>query len=112
DPSPALQVLVYPCSDCTMALCDRSIDGPLLDWATIDWFGEQCLGEHGSRLDPADPRISPCRAQDHSRLPPALVLTAGADLLCHDGETYAECLRAAGGVVTQRRFEGQVHGFF
>ena len=73
-----------------MALCDRSVEAPLLDWATIDWFGEQCFfGEHSSRLDPADPRISPYRAADHSRLPPALVLTAGADLLCHDGETYA-----------------------
>jgi len=35
--------MVYPCSDCTMALCDRSVEAPLLDWATIDWFGEQCF---------------------------------------------------------------------
>jgi acetyl esterase len=112
EPSPALQVLVYPCTDCTMAFCDRSVEGPLLDWSTIDWFGEQCFGEHGSRLDPADPRISPYRAKDHSRLPPALVLTAGADLLCHDGEAYVERLRDAGNAVTYQRFEGQVHGFF
>ena len=112
EPSPALQVLVYPCTDCTMAFCDRGVEGPLLDWSTIDWFGEQCFGERGSRLDPADPRISPYRAKDHSRLPPALVLTAGADLLCHDGEAYVERLRAAGNAVTYHRFEGQVHGFF
>jgi acetyl esterase len=112
EPSPALQILVYPCTDCTMAFCDRSADGPLLNWSAIDWFGEQCFGEHGSRLDPADPRISPYRAKDHSRLPPALVLTAGADLLCSDGEAYVERLRAAGNVATYQRFDGQVHGFF
>ncbi|HJQ58594.1 MAG TPA: alpha/beta hydrolase, partial [Vineibacter sp.] len=113
EPSPAFQVLVYPCTDCTMQLCDRGIDRPLLDWATIDWFREHCRFSGPSPvLDGADPRISAYRAPDHSGLPPALVLTGGADLLAPDGEAYAQRLRAAGVAVSERRFEGQIHGFF
>jgi len=109
DPMPALQVLVYPCTDCTMALCDpHPPTAQLLTWEGCDWFAGHCF----VNVDRADPRVSPYRAADHSRLPRALVITAGCDLLCLDGEAYARRLRQAGVHVDLKRYEGQIHGFF
>jgi hypothetical protein len=106
---PALQVLVYPCTDCTMALGDRDAPpGQLLTWEGCDWFARHCF----TNIDRADPRVSPYRAADHSGLPPALIITAGSDLLCPDGEAYAERLRSAGMSVELKRYAGQMHGFF
>jgi len=108
-PLPALQVLVYPCTDCSMALSDHQPGtARLLTWESVDWFAAHCFAD----LDPASPRISPYWAPRHDGLSPALVITAECDLLCSDGETYAALLRAAGNDVTLTRYPGQIHGFF
>jgi acetyl esterase len=54
---------------------------------------------------------SPALAPDHSRLPPARVLTAGYDPLRDDGDAYARLLVAAGVAVTHRRYPGLIHTF-
>ncbi len=106
---PALQVLVYPCTDCTMSLADHQPGtAQLLTWDSVDWFAVHCFAD----LDPASPQISPCRAARHDSLSPALVITAECDLLCSDGEAYVALLREAGNVVTHTRYAGQIHGFF
>ncbi|WP_043618922.1 alpha/beta hydrolase [Nonomuraea candida] len=110
-PAIALQVLVYPVTDCDL---DRdSYYDPenqlLLTRDAVAWFWDHYAPDHVRR---AEPDASPLRAGDLSGLPPAVVLTAEHDVLREEGETYAERLRQAGVPVELRRFEGQMHVFF
>ena len=59
----------------------------------MKWFYEQYLGEPA---DVDDWRASPLRATDLSGVAPALVVTAGNDVLCDEGEAYAHRLEQAG----------------
>jgi acetyl esterase len=72
------------------------------------WFKDHYL--HGPQ-DIDDPRASPARADSLAGLPPAYVLTAGADPLRDEGIDYAERLKRDGVDVTYRHFAGQFHGF-
>jgi acetyl esterase len=75
----------------------------------IRWFRDHYLA---SAADVHDWRASPARAKTLSGLPPAYVLTAGADPLRDEGDEYARRLSEAGIPVTHRTFPGQFHGFF
>ena len=59
----------------------------------------------------SDWHASPLLAKDLSRLPPALVLTAGFDPLRDEGRQYADRLSAAGTPAQYICFERQIHGF-
>ena len=58
-----------------------------------------------------DWRASPLLARDHSKLPPAHIITAGFDPLYDEGKAYADALTAAGVATTYRCYDGMIHGF-
>ncbi len=106
----AMQVLVYPVTD-QAADTDslrRFAQGYLLTRELLRWYQGNYLRDERDR---ADWRASPLRAKDHSRLPPAYIVTAGFDPLLDEGKAYAEHLARAGVQVTYECFEGQIHGF-
>ncbi|MEI7889448.1 MAG: alpha/beta hydrolase, partial [Actinomycetes bacterium] len=112
-PPPIAQLLFYPITDAVEKHPSRGLFGTgfLLTSDLMDWFAQQYEGGNESSADPANPRISPLRAQDHSGLAPAIVITAGFDPLRDEGEAYARQLDASGVEVVQRRFPDLIHGF-
>lgn len=108
---PAGQVLIYPVTDVSRmdTLSYRLFGkGYLLTKADMEWFRRLYLATPEQRLDP---RVSPLLEPDLAGLPPALVLTAGKDVLRDEGEAYAARLQAAGVLVELHRFSSLVHGF-
>src|SRR5216683_2358542 len=110
-PDIAGQVLIYPAID--FAMTHPSHREPetsiLLTHSVILWFRDHYLS---GAADVGDWRASPARAKTLIGLPPAYVLTAGADPLRDEGDEYARRLKEAGVPVTYRHFPGQFHGFF
>jgi acetyl esterase len=110
-PAIAGQVLIYPAID--FAMTHPSHREPetsiLLTHTVIKWFRDHYLN---GAADVHDWRASPARAKTLIGLPPAYVLTAGADPLRDEGDEYADRLKQAGVAVTWRHFPGQFHGFF
>ncbi|MCA1452184.1 alpha/beta hydrolase [Bradyrhizobium sp. BRP22] len=111
NPAIAGQVLIYPAVDFAMTHPSHSEPETsiLLTHSVIRWFRDHYLS---SAADAHDWRASPARASTLIGLPPAFVLTAGADPLRDEGDEYAERLKAAGVPVTYKHFPGQFHGFF
>lgn len=104
------QVLVYPVID---AACDapsytENAEGYFLEASGMRWFWDHYLGPDG---DGTHRHASPIRADDHSALPPAVVITAEFDPLRDEGEAYAAALDNAGVPVVLRRYDGMIHGF-
>jgi acetyl esterase len=109
-PTLAGQVLVYPATDFSRKHPSHREPetSVLLTHSVIGWFSNHYLGG----ADSTDWRVSPSQATTFAGLPPAYVLTAGADPLRDEGDEYAERLRQAGVPVTYKHFPGQFHGFF
>jgi acetyl esterase len=105
----ALQVLFYPGTDFSLDHADHDPAlAKLLTWETIDWFARYSMPAGVDRRDPA---ISPQYANDLSRLPPAVVVTAGVDPFRADAIAYCRRLTDAGVPVTHWDYPGQIHGF-
>ena len=109
-PKIAGQMLIYPATDFSRGHAshrepETSI---LLTHSVLGWFLDHYMGH----ADINDWRASPARAKTMKGLPPAYVLTAGADPLRDEGDEYAARLKEAGVSVTYRHFPGQFHGFF
>jgi acetyl esterase len=105
---PRLQVLIYPALDltCSTESYRTFADGYLLTRAMVDWYLRFYVGGRDVR----DPRISPRFSAEVSDVP-ALVYTAGCDVLRDEARLYADQLKAAGTRVAYREFPNLIHGF-
>lgn len=110
EPQPALQLLIYPAVDVASETQSMTTyaDAFPLSRDLMAWFMGHYLGPGD---DPADPRLSPIKAQDLSGLAPAVIATAGYDPLVDQGEAYAKRLNAAGTPVAYRCYDALAHGF-
>jgi acetyl esterase/lipase len=106
------QVLFYPVTDASFdtASYEEFREGYFLSREGMRWFWDQYTTDEQQR---AQPTASPLRAttEQLTGLPPALVITAEADVLRDEGEAYANRLRDAGVQVVAVRYQGIVHDF-
>jgi acetyl esterase len=110
-PRLALQLLFCPVMDMRPRTPSRHAlaDGYFLNQATMDWMlGHYCAAD----ADLDDPRLSPLRALQFSRLPPAHIHTAEFDPLRDEGEAYALVLRQAGVEAHYTCHAGMIHYFY
>ncbi|MDP1626477.1 alpha/beta hydrolase [Parvibaculum sp.] len=108
--APAVQLLIYPVTDWawkggSMESCANVYPLPR---DVMDWFGALYMN---SPADANDPRLSPMKSPDLSGLAPAIIVTAGFDVLRDQGAAYAEKLKAAGVPVTYRCEDNLAHAF-
>jgi acetyl esterase len=110
-PDLVFQLLIYPVTDFSFDTpsYEENAKGYFLEAETMRWYWRQYLRDSA---DGTDPYASPLRAPDLSRLPPALVITAGYDPLRDEGEAYGRRLREAGVDATVSRYDTMFHGFF
>jgi acetyl esterase len=109
-PRLAGQALIYPATDFRMTHPSHSEPETdcLLTHAVIRWFRDHYLN---GQDDIDNWRASPARVKNLAGLPPAYVITAGADPLRDEGDEYAKRLSEAGVPVAYKTYPGQFHGF-
>ncbi len=105
---PWLQVLIYPALDltCSTESYRNFATGYLLKRSTVDWY----LGHYLGGGDVRDLRVSPRFSAQFSDVP-ALIYTAGFDVLRGEARNYADRLQAAGTRISYREFPNLIHGF-
>jgi acetyl esterase/lipase len=108
----AAQVLFYPVTDAAFdtGSYHQFSEGYFLTRKGMRWFWDQYTTDPRQR---AESTVSPLRApiDQLAGLPPALVITAEADVLRDEGEAYAARLREAGVPVVAVRYQGILHDF-
>ena len=96
-PALAAQVLFYPATDAGLDTEShrRFARGYWLQRVDMQWFWDQYIPDEVRR---GETTASPLRASlaELANLPPALILTAEADILRDEGEAYARRLGEAG----------------
>jgi acetyl esterase len=111
-PSFVHQFLLYPVLDpsCNAQSFDDFATGYGVRADHVRWLWDQYLPDVAMR---ADKHVCPLRAtvDDLSGLPPATIITAEADVVRDEAETYAGKLREAGVSVTATRYQGTIHDF-
>jgi acetyl esterase len=110
-PMPVAQVLIYPVIDPTFDTVSYRAyaSGYVNTRAAMQWYWQQYMG--GDGLPSPAYLVAPGRAESHEGLPPAVVVTAGLDVLNSEGAAYAAQLRAAKVPVVHRDYSGLFHGF-
>lgn len=109
EPRIAAQLLLYPVisADFDTASYRACATGYYNTRETMMWYWDQYVPE---ATDRAHPYASPANAELRG-LPPAVIVTAGFDPPCTEGDQFAESLGGAGVRVIHRCYEGAIHGF-
>jgi acetyl esterase len=110
-PKLALQLLICPILDYSRSTASRRelANGYLIDQGTLD---HDLLHYAPAGTNPADPRISPLRADDVGGLPPTLIHTAEFDPLRDEGRDYFQRLSRAHSEVSYTCHPGMIHLFY
>ena len=111
-PAIKFQVLLWPVTDANFetASYNQYAEGHFLTKNAMKWFWDNYTTDANQRNEIY---ASPLRATTAQLkgLPPALVQTAGADVLRDEGEAYARKLDEAGVAVTSVRYNGMIHDY-
>ncbi|WP_458373236.1 alpha/beta hydrolase [Pseudomonas laurylsulfatiphila] len=111
-PAIKFQVLLWPVTDANFetASYNQFAEGHFLTRNAMKWFWDNYTTDANQRNEIY---ASPLRATTAQLkgLPPALVQTAGADVLRDEGEAYARKLDEAGVPVTSVRYNGMIHDY-
>jgi acetyl esterase len=110
-PRLALQLLICPILDYSRSTASRRelASGYLVDQATLD---HDLMYYLPPGIDPANPRISPLRAEDVAGLPRTLIHTAEFDPLRDEGRDYFERLTRVHAEVSYTCHPGMIHLFY
>ena len=100
------QALLYPPTDMTR-VAGKAAKALIIPEQDMRAYRKLYLGD----ADPADPRVSPLLAADHTGLPPALIQVGEHDPLREDGARYAAALRSARVPVRFTEYVGMPHGY-
>jgi acetyl esterase len=108
--APRAQLLIYPPTDGITPRRSYELfgEGFFLSAKDSKAFGRYYAG---TATRDTEAHRSPLRASDLSSLPPALVITAGFDLLRDEGEAYAHALASGGTVTRLQKYPSLGHGF-
>lgn len=111
-PAIKFQLLLWPVTDANFetASYNQYAEGHFLTKNMMKWFWDNYTTDAEQR---AEVYASPLRATTAQLkgLPPAMVQTAGADVLRDEGEAYARKLDEAGVPVTAVRYNGMIHDY-
>jgi acetyl esterase/lipase len=111
-PAIKFQLLLWPVTDANFetASYNQYAEGHFLTKNMMKWFWDNYTTDAEQR---AEIYASPMRATTAQLkgLPPAMVQTAGADVLRDEGEAYARKLDEAGVPVTAVRYNGMIHDY-
>ena len=109
DRLPDSQLLIYPMCDpeCKSESYDDLAEGYLLTKKTMIWFWEK-FGK--SEEDIKDQVFNLLKLDTDLTMPNTIIITAGFDPLCDDGEKYAYLLHEKGDKVKQLHYPNMFHG--
>ncbi|AZD09668.1 Lipase [Pseudomonas chlororaphis] len=111
-PAIRFQLLLWPVTDANFetASYNQYAEGHFLSKNMMKWFWDNYTTDARQRNEIY---ASPLRATSAQLkgLPPALIQTAGADVLRDEGEAYARKLDEAGVTVTSARYNGMIHDY-
>ena len=110
-PRLALQLLICPILDYSRSTASRRelASGYLVDQATLD---HDLMYYVPAGIDPANPRISPLRAEHVAGLPRTFIHTAEFDPLRDEGRDYFERLTRVQSEVSYTCHPGMIHLFY